>query len=87
MGLSYQDLIAWQKAMDLVEEIYRTTRGFPKDELYGLTSQLRRAACFFPLSLRQPYWTRCRNQWTGASSVMASLYSSMMPAGVPLLRR
>ena len=43
MGLSYQDLIAWQKAMDLVEEIYRTTRGFPKDELYGLTSQLRRA--------------------------------------------
>jgi hypothetical protein len=34
MGLSYRDLIAWQKAMDLVEEIYKISRGFPKDELY-----------------------------------------------------
>ncbi|MGD1023160.1 MAG: four helix bundle protein [Candidatus Sulfotelmatobacter sp.] len=41
MGFSYQDLIAWQKAMDFAEEIYTATRGFPKDELYGLTSQLR----------------------------------------------
>ncbi len=38
MGRSYQDLVAWQKAMDFAEEIYTATRVSPKDELYGLTS-------------------------------------------------
>jgi four helix bundle protein len=41
---NYQELIAWQKAMDLVEEVYLASRSFPRKELYGLTSQLRRAA-------------------------------------------
>jgi four helix bundle protein len=40
----YETLAAWQKADDLVVEIYRATRGFPKSELYGLTTQVRRAA-------------------------------------------
>jgi len=40
----YQDLIAWQKARALATEIYRATEAFPKTEIYGLTSQLRRAA-------------------------------------------
>jgi four helix bundle protein len=44
MADAYQDLIAWQKATELALEIYRCTRNFPKDELYGLTSQMRRAA-------------------------------------------
>ena len=39
----YHELIVWQKAMDLVMEIYRLTRAFPREELYGLTNQLRRA--------------------------------------------
>jgi four helix bundle protein len=41
---SYRDLLAWQKAMELVTEIYRLSQGFPKEELFGLASQLRRAA-------------------------------------------
>src|SRR5690349_11789982 len=41
---SYRDLKAWQKSTDLVAEIYACTRAFPKDEQYGLVSQLRRAA-------------------------------------------
>ena len=53
MGLSYQDLIAWQKAMDLAEEIYAATRSFPKDELYGLTSQLRRAVLSVPSNIAE----------------------------------
>jgi four helix bundle protein len=44
MADAYQDLIAWRKATQLALEIYRCTRSFPKDELYGLTSQMRRAA-------------------------------------------
>ncbi|MGB9074022.1 MAG: four helix bundle protein [Terriglobales bacterium] len=44
MADAYKDLIAWRKATHLALEIYRCTRTFPKDELYGLTSQMRRAA-------------------------------------------
>jgi len=40
----YRELKVWQRSMDLVEESYRLTATFPKHELYGLTSQLRRAA-------------------------------------------
>jgi four helix bundle protein len=48
MGQSYQELIAWQKAMHLVGEIYRSTQEFPREERYGLTDQLRRAAVSVP---------------------------------------
>ena len=44
MSHRYQDLIAWQKAKAFATEIYRVTEPFPKAEIYGLTSQLRRAA-------------------------------------------
>ena len=44
MGDAYRDLIAWRKATHLALEIYRSTQKFPKDELYELTSQMRRAA-------------------------------------------
>jgi four helix bundle protein len=50
---SYRQLIAWQKAMELVVEIYRTTKTFPRDELYGLTSQLRRAAVSVPSNIAE----------------------------------
>lgn len=41
---SYRDLAVWNKAMDLAAESYALSRQFPKDEMYGMTSQLRRAA-------------------------------------------
>lgn len=51
MGVkSYRELIAWQKAMDLSEAVYRATAEFPKQEQYGLTIQLRRAAVSIPSS-------------------------------------
>jgi four helix bundle protein len=40
---SYRDLIAWQKAIDFAEAVHRATRAFPREEMFGLTSQLRRA--------------------------------------------
>jgi len=42
--VSYRDLAAWQLGMTFVEEVYALTRSFPREELFGLTSQLRRAA-------------------------------------------
>ncbi|MGH9496728.1 MAG: four helix bundle protein [Candidatus Sulfotelmatobacter sp.] len=44
MSHKYKDLIVWQKARSFATEIYRATEPFPKTEIYGLTSQLRRAA-------------------------------------------
>ena len=44
MSGTYKDLEAWQRAMELVFEIYRCTSNFPREEIFGLTSQLRRAA-------------------------------------------
>lgn len=52
---SFRDLIAWQKAMDLVEEIYAVTRAFPADERYGLTAQLRRCAVSIPSNVAEGY--------------------------------
>jgi four helix bundle protein len=53
MGRSYRDLIAWRKAMELVTDVYRATQGFPEKELYGLTSQLRRAAVSVPSNIAE----------------------------------
>lgn len=44
MSYKYQDLIAWQKAKAFATDVYRATDAFPKAEIYGLTSQLRRAS-------------------------------------------
>src|ERR1700679_1889685 len=50
---SYRDVIVWQKAMDLVIGIYRCTDNFPRNETYGLTSQLRRAAVSIPSNIAE----------------------------------
>ncbi len=49
----YENLLVWQKAMDLLEEIYRLTRGFPKSEEFGLKSQMRRAALSIPSNIAE----------------------------------
>lgn len=49
----HRDLVAWQKAMQLVKEIYRATESFPRHELYGLANQLRRAAVSIPSNLAE----------------------------------
>jgi len=50
---SYQDLVAWQKAMDLVTKIYRVSHKFPREETFGLTSQLRRGAVSVPSNIAE----------------------------------
>ncbi len=50
---TYRDLIAWQRGMDLACEVYRLTAGFPREELYGLTRQLRAAAVSVPSNISE----------------------------------
>ena len=50
---SYRDLLVWQKAMDLVVESYRLAKMFPKNEAYGLASQLQRAAVSIPANIAE----------------------------------
>jgi len=51
--MDYRDLVAWQKAMDLTERVYRQTADFPLEERYGLTSQMRRAATSIPSNIAE----------------------------------
>jgi four helix bundle protein len=50
---SYKELIVWQKSLDLVFVIYKITSNFPKEEMCGLTSQMRRAAISIPSNIAE----------------------------------
>ena len=51
----YEDLIVWQRAMDLVEEVYKLVKLLPNEENYGLASQMRRAAVSIPSNIAEGY--------------------------------
>ena len=48
---AFRDLVVWQRSMDLVERIYQVSSAFPKDERFGLTAQIRRAAVSVPSNI------------------------------------
>src|SRR5688572_10826237 len=50
---SFRDLLVWQQAMTLAKDCYFLTKGFPKEELYGMTSQMRRAAASVPANIAE----------------------------------
>lgn len=54
----YRDLVTWQVAFQLGLEVYKSTMGFPKHEIYGLTSQLRRAAVSVATNIAEGYERR-----------------------------
>ena len=57
---SYKDLIVWQQAMDLAVLAYETTRAWPREEIYGLTSQVRRSASSVPANIAEGYGRESR---------------------------
>ena len=52
---SYRDLRVWQNAMEIAEECYLVTTGFPKEEMYGMVSQIRRAAASVAANIAEGY--------------------------------
>ena len=55
---NYKELKVWQRAYQLCIEVYRVTKSFPKEEVYGLTSQIRRAAVSVPSNIAEGYGRR-----------------------------
>ena len=60
---SYKDLLVWQRSMDLVETIYRTTTKFPPVEQWGLISQMRRAAVSVPSNIAEGYGRQATGEY------------------------
>lgn len=60
---SYRDLLVWQQAMELVTSIYQLTNNWPKEEIYGLTSQVRRAAVSVPANIAEGFGRENRGSY------------------------
>ena len=72
---SYRDLEVWQKAMDLVTDCYRVTQNFPRSEIYGLSSQLQRAAVSIPANIAEGQGRQHRQEFIYYLSIA---YGSLM---------
>lgn len=66
---SYKDLIVWQKSIELVKEIFLLTSKFPKSELYGLTSQMRRASVAIPSNIAEGYGRKSEKEYARYYSI------------------
>lgn len=60
---SYRDLLVWQKAIELVVLVYRLSAEFPRDEIYGLTAQIRRASVSVPSNIAEGYGRGTRKEY------------------------
>ncbi|RAR51005.1 four helix bundle protein [Flavobacterium lacus] len=60
---TFKDLLIWQKAMNFVTKIYQSTRLFPKDEQFGLTSQIRRSSISIPSNIAEGYGREGNNDY------------------------
>ena len=63
---NYKDLNVWQKAYQVCLKIYKMTKRFPKEEIYGLTSQLRRAAVSVPSNIAEGYGRQTTKEYIQA---------------------
>jgi four helix bundle protein len=70
---NYMDLIVWQKAMDLVESVYAVTRVWPREEVYGLTSQIRRPAVSIPSNIAEGQGRSSTKEFTHHLSIAHGL--------------
>lgn len=60
---NYKELIVWQKSVDLVTDIYSCTKSFPKEEVYSLTSQIRRSSISIPSNITEGHSRRSQTDY------------------------
>lgn len=70
MSGNYQDLLVWQKAMDTVLKVYELTKSFPREEVYGLVSQMRRAAISVPSNIAEGKADAQGRSWPNSCSTL-----------------
>ena len=81
-GKNYRELFAWQKAMDLVEVVYKATGQFPEEEIYGLANQLRRAVVSIPSNIAEGQGRKSDNDFR---RFLAISYGSLREAETQIL--
>ncbi|SRR5260221_14162549 len=74
---SYKDLIVWQKSIDTVQAVYNLVSKFPREEIYGLTSQMKRAAVSIPSNIAEGYGRKSVKEY-------AQFYSIAYGSGLEL---
>ncbi|MDO8621003.1 MAG: four helix bundle protein [Candidatus Levybacteria bacterium] len=74
---TYKELIVWKKAIELVKEIYLLTEKFPRSEIYGIISQMRRAAVSIPSNIAEGYGRKSPKEY-------AQFYSIAYGSGLEL---
>jgi four helix bundle protein len=79
---SYGDLVAWQKSVDLVVAVYELTQLLPREEMYGLTSQMRRAAVSIPSNIAEGHGRASRGEYLNHLGVA---YGSLMELETQIL--
>ncbi len=66
---SYKELVVWQKAIELVKQTYLLTEKFPNAEVYGITSQMRRAAISIPSNIAEGYGRKSSKEYSQFYSI------------------
>ena len=75
MSTSYRDLVVWQKAIKLAVAVYDATERFPRSELYGMMSQMRRAVTSIPANIAEGYGRRsARQRYSFLENALGSVY-------------
>ncbi|OGC89196.1 MAG: hypothetical protein A2W25_03240 [candidate division Zixibacteria bacterium RBG_16_53_22] len=86
--MDHKDLDAWKQAMLLVEDVYKVTSAFPKEEIYGLTAQLRRSAVSVPSNLSEGAGRKSSKEFNNFLSIsLGSLAELETPLHITANRR
>jgi len=77
---TFRDMLVWQRGMDLVREVYKSTAQMPRDELFALTSQMRRAATSIPMNIAEGFGQHSRAELLHGLRLAAGSLMELMTA-------